>query len=222
MDPNTWAKLHGASTHFPIALVLTSVLMEGLALISAAGSPHKRKLRAAAHYTLVIGALGAFPAVWSGLLMTKWDALGHGALRWHHLFVWPAFALLLVLAVWRTLLGEDIPSRTLPWYLGSLGLAAGLMAGAGYWGGEMLMGQESSSVNQVALGRTYFLQSCAHCHGEDAHGDEGPDLHGLAIGDGQIARTIKFGIKGEMPAFSKKYGDPEVSALRAYLRSLTP
>ncbi|MBV9126841.1 MAG: c-type cytochrome, partial [Verrucomicrobia bacterium] len=28
-------------------------------------------------------------------------------------------------------------------------------------------------------GRQLFLQSCAHCHGDDARGDDGPDLHNL-------------------------------------------
>ena len=49
--------------------------------------------------------LGSVPAVVSGLLMTKGSLLGHGALRMHHLFVWPAFALLVGLAVWRVSAG---------------------------------------------------------------------------------------------------------------------
>jgi mono/diheme cytochrome c family protein len=62
-------------------------------------------------------------------------------------------------------------------------------------------------------GRKLFLNSCAHCHGEDARGDEGPDLHDLEV--------IKRGIKGEMPSFSKKHSDAEISLLLVYLRSLS-
>ncbi len=62
--------------------------------------------------------------------------------------------------------------------------------------------------------------SCSECHGGDAHGDEGPDLHNLAISNGRIAMTIEKGIKGEMPAFVKKYDASQIVALVAYLRSL--
>ena len=69
-------------------------------------------------------------------------------------------------------------------------------------------------------GRVFFEMSCSHCHGDDARGDEGPDLHNLPISNARIAATIKKGIKGQMPAFAKKYGDPQTAALVSYLRSL--
>ena len=72
----------------------------------------------------------------------------------------------------------------------------------------------------VAQGRHLFLMNCAHCHGENAHGDEGPDLHNLHRSDARIHDVITAGIKGEMPSFGKKLGDPEVRELTAYLRTL--
>ena len=72
----------------------------------------------------------------------------------------------------------------------------------------------------VKRGRTLFLKSCAHCHGEDARGDEGPDLHELEVSDRRIVTVIKRGIKGEMPSFAKKHSDEEVGLLLVYLRSL--
>src|SRR5262245_33297974 len=69
-------------------------------------------------------------------------------------------------------------------------------------------------------GRHLFLMNCAHCHGDDAHGDEGPDLHGLHRSDARIHEVITAGIKGEMPSFGKKLGDPDVQHLIAYLRTL--
>jgi mono/diheme cytochrome c family protein len=72
----------------------------------------------------------------------------------------------------------------------------------------------------VAKGRTLFLNSCAHCHGADARGDEGPDLHELDVSDRQIVAVIKHGIKGEMPSFAKKHSDEDISLLIEYLRSL--
>ena len=71
-----------------------------------------------------------------------------------------------------------------------------------------------------AQGRHLFLMNCAHCHGDDARGDEGPDLHNLHRSDARIREVITAGIKGEMPSFRKKLGDPEVRELTAYLRTL--
>jgi mono/diheme cytochrome c family protein len=69
-------------------------------------------------------------------------------------------------------------------------------------------------------GRHLFLMNCAHCHGDDARGDEGPDLHDLHRSDARIHEVILAGIKGEMPSFGKKLGDPDVRQLIAYLRTL--
>jgi mono/diheme cytochrome c family protein len=73
---------------------------------------------------------------------------------------------------------------------------------------------------QEHQGYTLFLMNCAHCHGNDASGDEGPDLHGVTKSDARIASLIKNGIKGEMPKFGTKLTDADVLALVAFVRSL--
>jgi mono/diheme cytochrome c family protein len=73
---------------------------------------------------------------------------------------------------------------------------------------------------EAAQGRHLFLMNCAHCHADDATGDEGPDLHNLHKSDARIHQVITSGIKGEMPSFGKKLGDPEIRQLTAYLRTL--
>ena len=77
-----------------------------------------------------------------------------------------------------------------------------------------------TSPELVAHGRTLFLDSCAHCHGADARGDEGPDLHGVQVSDRYIANIITHGIPHEMPSFAKKHGAADITALTAYVRSL--
>jgi mono/diheme cytochrome c family protein len=72
----------------------------------------------------------------------------------------------------------------------------------------------------VAQGRKLFLGSCAHCHGADATGDEGPDLHGVEVSDRYIAHIIMHGIKGEMPSFAKKLDAADITRLTAYVRSV--
>ena len=77
-----------------------------------------------------------------------------------------------------------------------------------------------TSPELVARGRTLFLDSCAHCHGADARGDEGPDLHAVQVSDRYIVNIITRGIPHEMPSFAKKHGAADLTALTAYVRSL--
>jgi mono/diheme cytochrome c family protein len=75
--------------------------------------------------------------------------------------------------------------------------------------------------NLAVRGRSYFLQSCAHCHGRDADGaEDAPSLLKLQISGPHMALVIQSGIKGEMPSFAKKYNEQDVAALVAYLKAL--
>jgi uncharacterized membrane protein len=139
MSNEMWAKMHGATVHFPIALILCSGVLD------ASGSflpslPMRRGLHAAGYWTIVLGALGTVPAVVSGLVMSKGVMLGHDAMRFHHLFVWPAFALIVGLAIWRARAGDFDANKAPISYLATVGLASMLILGAGYWGGEMMLG----------------------------------------------------------------------------------
>jgi mono/diheme cytochrome c family protein len=69
-------------------------------------------------------------------------------------------------------------------------------------------------------GYKLFMLNCAHCHGQDARGEEGPDLHGVAKSDQRIAAIIQNGIKGEMPKFSAKLDATETQSLIAFIRTL--
>ena len=73
---------------------------------------------------------------------------------------------------------------------------------------------------EAKRGHDLFERNCAHCHGDDARGDEGPSLYDLKKSDARITKFIKEGIKGEMPTFGKKFEDADVQALIAYLRTL--
>ena len=69
-------------------------------------------------------------------------------------------------------------------------------------------------------GYSLFDHNCAHCHGDDARGDEGPSLYDLKKSDARITKIIKGGIKGEMPRFGAKFNDPDIQSIIAYLRTL--
>src|SRR5262249_579195 len=107
---------------------------------------------------------------------------------------------------------------------------------AGFSGGHMLsvaQAEDTPTVSfsrqltaespQTALaeaGQQLFLKNCAHCHGADAHGDEGPDLHNLDWTDEQITTRIRNGKKGQMTAFAGKLSPEDIRQILAYLRTL--
>jgi mono/diheme cytochrome c family protein len=74
---------------------------------------------------------------------------------------------------------------------------------------------------KVAAGAKLFALNCAHCHGIDATGDEGPDLHKVTKTDQRIKSTILNGVKGEMPAFGKKLTENDAATLVVFIRSLS-
>ena len=69
-------------------------------------------------------------------------------------------------------------------------------------------------------GASLFGRNCAHCHGDDAKGDEGPSLYDLTRSDARIATIIKEGIKGEMPKFGSKLSEGDIQSIVAFLRTL--
>lgn len=135
-DPSIWSKLHGASTHFPIALMLVSAFCEAASFFGK-NAEWRQSYRFVATVTIVLGALGSCAAVVTGLVMSRGQFWGHATLLRHHQCVWPAFALMVGLATWR-ILAQGEPSRqsaTVHFVL--LVLTAALMSGAGFFGGEL-------------------------------------------------------------------------------------
>jgi putative heme-binding domain-containing protein len=72
-------------------------------------------------------------------------------------------------------------------------------------------------------GKQQFAQNCSTCHGVDAGGQEGPDLHGApeSLGDTAVQGIIRRGIPGTaMPSFST-VTDKQAADIVAYLRTLS-
>ena len=81
-----------------------------------------------------------FGAVFSGLALANWK-IGGAAFVWrHHLFVWPAFGLIVALGAWRFLVGSEMSRRASALYLAAMLTACVLVSAAGFFGGEMLLG----------------------------------------------------------------------------------
>lgn len=117
------------------------------------------------------------------------------------------------------------PDRALAAALAALGsawlLAAGIRAVAVPPGPVAAFSRlPESSPELVAEGHRLFLLNCSECHGDDAHGEDGPDLYRLPISDARIASVVRHGIKGEMTAFAKSLDDRQIGAVIFYLRTL--
>jgi len=134
-----WEKLHGFSTHFPLALVCAATLFDFLGFVWPSTCEKKRDFHAAGYCTIIVALLGSIPAIVSGLFMTRGTLLaGGGSLFWHHVFVLPGFGLLVGLATWRFVAGREPSRGWMAVYILLLVVTAGLMIGGGFWGAELL------------------------------------------------------------------------------------
>jgi mono/diheme cytochrome c family protein len=71
----------------------------------------------------------------------------------------------------------------------------------------------------IAIGRKQFLQACSACHGTNAGGGDGPNLHHQSLTESSITYRITHGVKDEMPAFTKLTPN-QLTALTKYIQSL--
>lgn len=138
MNSTHWIQLHGGATHFPIAFIFGATFFEVLAFF---GSVRQREFQIAGYWFLILGGLSSFVAVFSGLLASKWNPCGKGLLLQHHLFVWPAFALIVGLASWRVAVIDRPSRRASVIYLSIMATACALVGAAGFSGGELLLGK---------------------------------------------------------------------------------
>jgi uncharacterized membrane protein len=140
MSQTFWARMHGGATHFPIALLMVSVVFDHAAFWWR-DELRRRDFRALGFYSLLIAAAASPVAVLSGVALSKGILFGTGLLALHHYFIWPAFGFLIGLAVWRLVTRERASRRAQGGYLALASMTLAAMMTAGYWGGEMIIGK---------------------------------------------------------------------------------
>jgi uncharacterized membrane protein len=138
MNQTFWARMHGGATHFPIALLMVSVVFDHAGFWWR-NELRRREFRALGFHSVLFAAAASPLTVLSGIALSKGKLMGSGALLLHHLFIWPAFGLLVGLAVWRLVVRDRASRRASRCYLILATIAAAAMMGAGYWGGEMII-----------------------------------------------------------------------------------
>jgi uncharacterized membrane protein len=139
MNSLFWERAHGSLTHLPIAFIFAAALFDALAFIR----PHSAmggEFKAIGYWLVILGAVGCFGAVLSGLVLAKGIIGGTGTVLRHHYFVWPAFTVIVGLATWRFLVGRNSSRRGSTLYLAVMLVACSLIGAAGFFGGEMLLG----------------------------------------------------------------------------------
>jgi uncharacterized membrane protein len=140
MNSVLWSRLHGGATHFPIALLFASAFFDALSYLPRL-SRKRGEFSATAYWLIILAALGSFGAVASGLVLSQGKIGGTGLLLRHHLFVWPAFALLVGLATWRSFAGPSPSRSSFHIYFGVVAVTCMLIGMAGFFGGELLAGR---------------------------------------------------------------------------------
>jgi len=188
-----WIHLHGAVTHFPIALILTALAFELASLIWK-----KPDFRTVSFWLVGIAALSSIPAVITGLLSAGQVFAGHPpALLADHRLAGYATAILSILAFlirWAQGSNANSPAAIRA-SLVFLLLACGSASYAGYIAGVMVFGPTSApppapvvatgsasvpaeAAQLIAQGQTvYQTNGCTSCHSMNGGGGHsGPDL----------------------------------------------
>ena len=105
-------------------------------------------------------------------------------------------------------------------YLMTLAAAAALAAATSTAAPPSTVKPKAADAKLVSAGHTLFLTNCSPCHGAQAQGDDGPNLHHIGLSDDAIESTVTSGIKDEMPPFGKKLSGNDLKAMVAYVHSL--
>jgi uncharacterized membrane protein len=140
MNSLFFSRMHGGATHFPIALVFAAAFFDALGFF-VRSAQKRHEFTVIGYWLAIVGAVSCFGAVFSGLALNNWNVGGSGLVLRHHLFVWPAFALIVALGAWRCLVGYQTSRRAFAFYLICMIAGCALISIAGFFGGEMLLGR---------------------------------------------------------------------------------
>ncbi|HEY3413132.1 MAG TPA: DUF2231 domain-containing protein [Armatimonadota bacterium] len=239
----SWPELHGAVTHFPVAMLMAAFLFDAGATVL-----RKREWETVAFWMLAVGVAGVAGAIPSGL-MTAATLFGASPTPPHVFLIHRAIALCAATAaivhlVFRISRRDDHGTQTRAVSLMLGAFTALCVSIAGYLGGAMALGGAAASLGAappapaaagavpaagVALGQKLFASTqtgCRNCHKMDGLGGTvGPDL----THEARRHDTVEWHIAhltnpsavhpgSMMPSFSRLKPE-ELKALSAYLAS---
>ena len=150
--------LHPMIVHFPIALLMTSVLFD------AASQMFKREsLRDGALWLLALGILGGIAASLTGSVAeeaAEKAGIAESLIETHESLAFATLAIFSLLFVWRLYLRNQFTRQTLAIYLLVAIAGIGTLSATGYYGGDLVYEQGAGVkgvVHQTPIvNRPYF------------------------------------------------------------------
>ena len=163
-----WTRLHALLNDLPIALLMTAVFFDLLALAT-----RRVAFRQVGFSLLLVGALGAVAAVLSGLQAEEHIAHGeavHRVMETHEQFALISLGVFGVLALWRLVREKRMGSleRTIAVVASLAG--AGTLFATGLYGGRLVFNHAAGIPSKV-LEEELHERSEAHQHGGEAADD---------------------------------------------------
>jgi uncharacterized membrane protein len=161
-----WPRLHALLNDLPIALLITAVFFDLLAVAT-----RRVLFRQVGFSVLLVGAVGAVAAVLSGLQAEEHIAHGeavHQAMETHERFALISLAVFGGLALWRLFREKRMTptERTLALIL-SLG-GAGVLFATGMYGGRLVFDHAAGIPSKVLEEELHERSEGHHHHGGDA------------------------------------------------------
>ena len=224
--------LHPAMTHLPVGLTIA-----GFIFIVSAYFFKRPKYAQSAKHCAVLALLAAIPTVIFGYL--DWQHFYGGSLIFPIKMKLGLTIALLVLLLAVVFTSTRSKKESIPRLLVHL-LSLLVVIGLGYFGGELVYGEKTTSVQttsknatgteSVVAGAKLFDKSCSFCHFTDSTDTKvGPGLKGLfekekmsfsgwPVSDDSVRRQLETPFK-EMPPF-ESLTDEEIKSLTDYLKSL--
>jgi uncharacterized membrane protein len=166
-----WPRLHALLNDLPIALLVTSVFFDLLAL-----GTRRIVFRQVGLSLLIVGALGAVAAVLSGLQAEDHIAHGeavHEVMEVHERFALISLAVFGVLALWRMFRERRMGSAERAVVISASLVGAGLLFTTGLYGGRLVFEHAAGIPSDVLQEELHERSEGHHHHGEaDEHDNE--------------------------------------------------
>jgi len=218
--------LHPPMVHLPVGLIFGAFLFQLLAQIFG-----RLSLAQTARHCMVLALVSLIPAILLGLM--DWQHRFGGTVQFPIVMKLILAGALLVLICLSILIAHQAQRRSLK-RIGVYALCALIVAGIGYFGGELVYGKKPVKKNAeaglVEEGGTLFQQKCSACHYSDKTDNKvGPGLKGLFEmqilpssklpgSEANIRNQVKAPL-GAMPPFDD-LPQEKMDALIEYLKTL--
>ena len=164
-----WPRLHAALNDLPVALLLTAVFFDLLAVVTK-----RQSFRQVGVWTMLVGAIGGAVAVLSGLEAEEHITHGevvHRVMETHEQLGLITLAVFGVLTLWRIVRERRMgPRERALSLLLSIGGVAVLVA-TGVYGGKLVFEHAAGIPTEVLQGELHERTEGRHYHGE---GEEHP------------------------------------------------